>query len=339
MTEPHNSLLNSPRSLSNVEKYLPYIYPLVMPILTLFAYKIPVHSLQEALRYWLFTGFLQSLLLWVVKKAVYSTAYHQIIRWLIVAFVCFCMIVIYLYLEYNFVHFTEGFANPNPWIPTVRYSINIPIFIALLESFKSFNERSRFHADNIALHNENAKAQFNQLLQQINPHFLFNSLTTLQSMMWSKDARTEEFIIKLKEVYQQTLRKEKGTVTLKEELDFFNAYMYLMRLRQEEAIFVEITISDASLMYSIPTFTLQLLAENCIKHNIVSKAEPLYIRLYQKDPKSLTISNNYQPKEVKSESFGIGLDNLKKRYALAGIERGVEIKQEGTIYETTIQLF
>jgi two-component system, LytTR family, sensor kinase len=331
-------VLHHKHSLSNAEKYLPYIYPVFMPILTLFAYKIPVHSLQEALKYWLFTGFLQFMMFWVVKKAVYSTAYYQVIRWLIAAFVCFSLIVFYLFLEYNFVHFTEGFANPNPWIPTVRYSINIPIFIALLESFKSFNERSRFNADNISLQNENTKAQFNQLLQQINPHFLFNSLTTLQAMMRSKDARTEEFIIKLKDVYQQTLRKEKGTVTLKEELEFFNAYMYLMRLRQEEAIFLEIQVSDDALAYHLPTFTLQLLAENCIKHNIVSKAEPLYIRLYQKDAKSLTISNNYQPKPIKSESFGIGLDNLKKRYSLAGIEQGVAIKQEGTIYETTIKL-
>jgi two-component system, LytTR family, sensor kinase len=331
-------VLHRKPSLSNAETYLPYIYPIFMPILTLVAYKIPVHSVQEGLRYWLFTGFLQFMLFWVVKKAVYSTAYYQVIRWLIAAFVCFCMIFIYLYLEYNFVHFTEGFANPNKWIPTVRYSINIPIFIALLESFKSFNERSRFNADNISLQNENTKAQFNQLLQQINPHFLFNSLTTLQAMMWSKDARTEEFIIKLKDVYQQTLRKEKGIVTLKEELDFFNAYMYLMRLRQEEAIFLETQVSDAALAYHLPTFTLQLLAENCIKHNIVSKEQPLYIRLYQKDPKSLTVSNNYQPKEVKVESFGIGLDNLKKRYALAGIEQGVEIKQDDVLYEITIKL-
>ena len=331
--------LNSNRSLSNAEKYLPYIYPLFIPLVTLNSFKIPVHSVQEVLRYWLFTGLIQFLMFWVVRKAVYSTAYNQVIRWLITAFICSCIIIFYLFLEYNFVHFTEGFANPSPWIPAVRYFLNIPIFIALLESFKSFNERSKINRDNIALQSENTKAQFNQLLQQINPHFLFNSLTTLQAMVVSKDARTEEFITKLEDIYQQTLKKEKGTVSLKEELDFFNAYMYLMRLRQEKSIFLEVTVSDESLSYHIPTFTLQLLAENCIKHNIVSKEEPLHIRVYQKDPKSITVANNYQPKEVKIESFGIGIENLKKRYALAGIEQGVEIKQNETIYETTIKLF
>jgi two-component system, LytTR family, sensor kinase len=331
--------INSKRTLSNAEKYLPFIYPVLMPIFTLFSFKVPVHSVQEVLRYWLFTGFMQCIALLVVRKAVYSIAYNKVIRWLIAAFVGGSFIAFYQFLDYNFVHFTEGFANPNRWITVIRSSMNIPLLIAILESVKSFNDRLKFNADNINLQKENLKAQFNQLLLQINPHFLFNSLTTLQAMVRSKDARTEEFIIKLKEVYQQTLKKEKGTVTLKEELDFFNAYMYLMNLRQEKSIFLEVAVADESLSYLIPTFSMQLLAENCIKHNILSEAKPLYIRVYQKDTKSITVANNYQPKEIKFESFGIGIDNLKKRYALAGIENGVEIKQDETSYETTIKLF
>ena len=127
-------------------------------------------------------------------------------------------------------------------------------------------------------------------------------------------------------------------MTLQEELDFFKAYMYLMTLRQENSIFLDVVIADESLSYNIPTFTMQLLAENCIKHNVVSEAKPLYIRVYQKDPKSLTVSNNYQPKQVKIESFGIGIENLKKRYALTGIEQGVIIEQDEKTYETTIKL-
>lgn len=157
-------------------------------------------------------------------------------------------------------------------------------------------------------------------------------------MVRSKDTRTEEFIVKLKEVYQQTLRKEKGTVMLKEELDFFNAYMYLIALRHGQTVVLDMSISDQSLSYSIPTYTLQLLAENCIKHNIASEAKPLLMRLYQKDPKSITVANNYQPKGMKAESFGIGIKNLKQRYALAGIENGVLIKQDENIYETTVKL-
>ncbi len=324
--------------LSNLEKYLPFLYPLLMPIITLFAFKIPFQTFENALWYWLFTGFIDFIILVLVQKAVYSTAYSKTIRWLIVCVIGWLFILVYLFLEYNIFHFTAAFRQPNTWFTALKTSLNIPILIALIESIKSAAERKRIHIDNIALENENAKAQFNLLLQQINPHFLFNCLTVLQAMARKKDVRTEEFIVKLGDVYRQTLKTDKGMVTLKEELDFFNAYMYLMTLRQEEAIFVEVQVSDESLAYRLPAFSLQLLAENCIKHNIVSEAKPLYVRLYQKDPKTLTISNNYQPKTVKSESFNIGIKNLKKRYALEGIAEGVQIEQNEKIYSTTIKL-
>jgi two-component system, LytTR family, sensor kinase len=66
----------------------------------------------------------------------------------------------------------------------------------------------------------------------------------------------------------------------------------------------------------LPVFSLQLLGENCIKHNTFSKTQPLYIQLYQKDAKSITIANNYQPKAIITESFGVGIENLKMRYAI-----------------------
>lgn len=324
---------------SNPSTYLPFLYPVLMPILTLYSFKIPFRTFEDALRYWLFTGFLQLILLLVIRKEVYSSAYNKGIRWLKAAGICILIILTYVFLEHNFFHFTTNFTHPNKWIPAIRYSINIPILIALFESIKSAEERKRIIIDNITLENENAKAQLNLLLQQINPHFLFNSLTVLQAMVRAKDTRTEAFIVKLGDVFQKTLKTDKETVTLKEELDFFNAYMYLMSLRQENSIFVDVQVPNESLTKKLPAFSLQLLAENCIKHNIVSEAKPLYVRLYQKDLNTLTISNNYQPKAVQSESFGIGIKNLKKRYALKGIEQGVRIEQHETDYSTTIKLF
>lgn len=327
------------RMLLYIEKHWLFAYPILMPLVTINSYKIPTNSPQDVVRYCLFTGFMQLMILLIVRKAVYSTAYNKVIRWLLAALVSACVIFILVYIEYNFLHFTKNFANPNPWILRARLCMNIVFLIPIIEGIKSFQERSRFKADNIRLQNENVKAQFSLLLQQINPHFLFNSLTTLQAMIRAKDPQTEEFIVKLKEVYQQTLKNEKGTVTVKEELAFFNSYMYLIRLRQGRAVFLEVTIAAESLSYHIPTYTLQLLAENCIKHNITSEAKPLYMRLYQKDPKSITVANNYQPKNVAVESFGIGIDNLKKRYKLAGVAQGVLIQQDGITYETTIKLF
>lgn len=320
-------------------KYLPLLYPLIVPFITLFSYKIPFQTLDDAFRYWFVTMSMQMTSLLLVRKAVYATAYNKWVRWFIVVVVCVTIILTFLFLEYHFFHITTRFNHLNKWwIPAFRYVMNIPIFIALWESIKAAEERKKIVIDNVALENENAKAQLDILLQEINPHFLFNCLTVLQAMVRSKDTRTEAFILKLGEVFQKTLKTDTGMVTLKEELDFFNAYMYLMTLRQEEAIFVKIEILENPMQYYLPAFSLQLLAENCIKHNIVSAAKPLYIHLYQKEPNTLTISNNYQPKSVKSESFGIGIQNLKKRYALEGIKQGVKIEQTATNYSTTIKL-
>jgi sensor histidine kinase YesM len=334
---PDTSLRN--HFSSNTEMYLPYLYPVLMPILTQFATRVPIQSFQDALTYCFFTGFLQLVLLVLIQKIIYSGIYNQPIRWFIAFIVGGIALSIYMFLEFNVFHFTARLAYTNKWTPIPRYMLNIPILIAIIESIKSATERKNIIVKNIMLENENAKAQLHLLLQQINPHFLFNCLTVLQAMSRSKDARTEEFIVKMGSIYRQTLETEKGTVTLQEELDFFNAYMYLMGLRQENTIFVDVKVSDKSLAYHLPSFALQLLGENCMKHNIASKAKPLYLTVYQKDAKSLTVSNNYQPKTQKGESFGIGITNLKQRYALEGIKQGVLIEQNETIYSTTIKLF
>ncbi len=325
--------------LANTELYLPYIYPILMPLLVMYSSVARVLIGKDAVIFWLFTGFLQLILLVFIQKILYLKAYKKTTKWLIATLVGIFIIYFYLFLDNNLLNIMSRYTFASKQIHIIRYSLNIPLLIALVEAFKSAAERKRLIINNIMLENENAQAQLNLLLQQVNPHFLFNCLTVLQAMARSKDTRTEDFIVKLGDVYQKTLKTDKGTVTLKEELDFFNSYMYLMNLRQENAIFADVQISDEALGYRLPCFSLQLLAENCIKHNVVSQAKPLTIRLYQTDAKTLTISNNYQPKAVKSESFGIGIQNLKKRYALEGIKQGIQIEQNEITYSTTIKLF
>lgn len=327
------------RFLSTPEWFLPYFYPLLMPFLTLQASNVPTQSFQDSLTHYFFAGILQLLLLISIQKVLYSGFYNHVVRWGIAFLIGVVILAIYLFLEFYVFNFTSRLAYSDKWIPLPRYFLNIPIIIALVEGIKSAAERKRLVISNLMLENENAQAQLNLLLQQINPHFLFNCLSVLQSMTRSKDPRTETFVVKLAEVYQQTIKTDKGMVTLQEELDFFNAYMYLMCLRQENAIFVKTNVAIEALNLRLPVFSLQLLAENCIKHNIVSVSKPLTIHLYQKDIKSLTISNNIQPKTQKKESFGIGINNLKKRYALEGVNKGVQIENDEITYSTTIKLF
>lgn len=333
-----NYIDNRPVVVTDREKYLPFLYPLFMPALVLVASQIPVNSFLDALKNCLSLACLHSLLILLFQKILYANTYKQGVKLLIAAVLGSIIVISYLFLEYNFFNLAAHPKDPDKWLFPLRTMMNVPLLIALIGGIKSAADRKRLLIDNKKLENENAQAQLNVLIQRVSPHFLFNSLSVLQSMVRSKDARTETFVTTLADVYRQTLKKDKGMVTLQEELDFFNDYLFLMGLRQENALFVEVNIAEASLNYRLPIFALQLLAENCIKHNIVSVSKPLTIRLYQNDLKSVTISNNMQTRTHKNESFGIGIDNLKKRYALEGFEQGVLIENDEKTYTTTIKL-
>jgi two-component system, LytTR family, sensor kinase len=242
-------------------------------------------------------------------------------------------------LDYYVLHLMLRFTGFSPPIFGLRIFTTTFISSFIIEAIKWTKAREQSKIENLMLQTENIETQFNLLIQQVNPDFLFHSLTTLQTMVRTNDPQGDDYILKLADVYRQTLKKERSAVSLQEELAFLKSYLFLMMYGQEEAITIDINVSDASSGYHLPVFSLQLLGENCIKHNVFSRAQPLHIHLFQKDPQSITIANNYQPKAFPSESFGVGIENLKMRYALAGIEDAVCIEQNDTTYSTTIKLF
>jgi len=159
-----------------------------------------------------------------------------------------------------------------------------------------------------------AEAQFEALRNQINPHFLFNCFNVLSSLVY-KDADTSaKFIGQLSNVYRYLLyNQDKKVVTLKEELEFLESYLFLLKIRFGENLVVLNNITCDTDKYYVPPVVLQMLIENAIKHNVVSKKSPLEIML-KSENSSLTVSNNLQEKEVKEESTYIGLKNIKSRY-------------------------
>ena len=174
---------------------------------------------------------------------------------------------------------------------------------------------------------ENIEAKFELLEKQVNPEFLFYCLTTLKTMARSNDPQIETYILKLADVYRRILKQQTNAVSLREELSFLQMYMFLMRYRREKAISFEVNVFDESLYYDLPIFSLQLLGDNCIKHNEFSEINPLHILVFQKDGQSITITNNYQ-RRVVPKSFGIDMEHLEMRYALEGIDNGVFIEKE-----------
>lgn len=181
-------------------------------------------------------------------------------------------------------------------------------------------ERTRAH---------NLSAQYELLKQQVNPHFLFNSLNTLKYMVESSDKHSVEFILKLSDFYRFTLESRKlDLIALEEELEILDAYMYLQKARFEEGISLSNEIDKKHYKSYIPPFTLQLLIENSIKHNVISLDRPLKIHLYSEGD-FIVVSNNLQAKKVAEVSTGIGLENINQRYAhLAGKEVTITVSQE-----------
>ncbi|MBB4802690.1 LytS/YehU family sensor histidine kinase [Flavobacterium nitrogenifigens] len=183
----------------------------------------------------------------------------------------------------------------------------------------------------------NLGAQYELLKQQINPHFLFNSLNTLKSMVDMNDENSSDFILKLSDFYRFTLESRKlDLIPLREEIQILDSYVYLLKARFEDGFVLENEIDEKQYESVIPPFALQLLIENCIKHNVVSLNKPLKIRLYsEKD--FLVIENPIQLKRGAIVSTGVGLDNINQRF-MHLVHKEIEIDKNETTFKVKIPL-
>jgi two-component system LytT family sensor kinase len=193
---------------------------------------------------------------------------------------------------------------------------------------------------NIALErttSDNLAAQYELLKQQINPHFLFNSLNTLKAMVETNDEHSVDFILKLSNFYRFTLESRKlDLVHLSEELEIVEAYNFLLKARFEDGFTFTNTIGAEYMGTLIPPFTLQLLIENCIKHNVVSLDRPLHIQLYTEGEK-IVVENRLQPKITSESSTGVGLKNINLRYSHL-LDRHIEIIDQDNTFKVKLPL-
>ncbi|MEI9917633.1 MAG: histidine kinase [Bacteroidota bacterium] len=227
----------------------------------------------------------------------------------------------------------------------VAFSLLIGVGLLTLLALTLYQRNKQRKRFNKVLQNENEKlkvemlvAQLNQLKDQINPHFLFNSLATLQSMAQENDPNTGLFVQKLSEVYRYILQTNSDSlVSLKDELKVAEAYMFMLNARFENALMMSVNISDELLSKKIPPFSLQLLVENAIKHNSATLNNPLRIEIIGKSYEVI-VRNNIQPKRSTVESTKIGLANLQKRFALLG-SMSVSIEHRAADFTVRLPLF
>ena len=172
------------------------------------------------------------------------------------------------------------------------------------------------YLENEALRTESLRHQYESLKSQLNPHMLFNSLNTLQSLIRESPPKALDYTQELSQVLRYTLRdNDRQSVTLAEEMQFARAYIYLMKMRYEENLVFRIAIDERMNGLLLPPMSVQLLIENAIKHNEISNRNPLTITI-RTEQEALLVCNPIQPKRVAPAGPGIGLDNLAKRYRL-----------------------
>jgi len=194
--------------------------------------------------------------------------------------------------------------------------------------FYSYNQYAVVQIESVRIKRDQLRLQFEALRSQLTPHYLFNSLNTISSLVFRDIRLTEEFIRRLAQTYQYILaNNQSNLVKLKDELDFLDAYNFLLRVRFENAYQFSQTIKAEVQDSWIPPLSLQMLVENAVKHNTMSEDVPLHVEIYQEQEDYITVRNNFIGKPffininnnlvrnpTGSTSLKIGLENIKKRF-------------------------
>lgn len=187
------------------------------------------------------------------------------------------------------------------------------LFFHALQFYKIYQENKVTQQKIIA---GTANAKFESLKNQIDPHFLFNSLNVLSSLIEENPDNAQRFTTSLSKIYRYVLeQRDKELVSVEDELSFAKTYMNLLKMRFENSLFYELPTIGVNPDAKVVPLSLQLLLENTVKHNVVSEQKPLHIRIFI-DKDYLAIQNDYQKKEVLQDRKGVGLQNIVDRYSI-----------------------
>ena len=199
------------------------------------------------------------------------------------------------------------------------------------------------HQDELArqmedLRREMLASQYASLKNQISPHFLFNSLNTLTSLMYEDRDLASDFVTRLASSYRYILdNREQDLVSLEKELGFLDAFVFMMNVRHKEAVIIQIDVDVEPKEFLIPTLALQMLVENALKHNYYSREKPLKIQISTIEDKALAIKNNLRRRQLNEETTKLGLRNIKKRYSYY-TNKQVLVREEVDHFEVIIPL-
>ena len=182
------------------------------------------------------------------------------------------------------------------------------------------------------------QGEFDMLKSQVNPHFLFNCFNTLSSLITEDKHKAEIFLNELSKVYRYLLRNnEDGMSTLKNEIQFIRSYFELLKTRHGDAVQLQLDIDSRYDDYYLPSLSLQMLVENAVKHNSLSKNYPLHIEVFTTVGNKLIVNNNIQQRTQKAPSGKVGLNNIRQKYELLN-QPGFLVMNDGKNFTAVLPL-
>lgn len=215
--------------------------------------------------------------------------------------------------------------------------LEICFCILIAELYRLFRKNQEERLWNEMLLKANAEATFEVLKNQVNPHFLFNSLNTINAMIDKDVLAAKKFVTNMSQVYRHILNSSgRPVITLAEEMEFTAAYIDMLLERHSKCLFIEMQVPDKSKALFLPPVSLQLLIENAVKHNVVSVNSSLKIAVAEKDG-CIVVSNQVNERKVKSASTGTGLWNLDQRYRHL-CESAIAISNKDGVFAVSLPL-
>jgi sensor histidine kinase YesM len=198
------------------------------------------------------------------------------------------------------------------------------------------NQKNRLEIQSLKI--ENLQRQFDALKNQVSPHFLFNSLSSLKTLIYESPEVAQEYLNHLSSVLRYTLQaNENRLVSLNDELQFVESYFFLIKLRFTKNITMVQSISNELLGYKVPPLALQILMENAVRHNEISKRNPLEISIATTQNQTLIVINTINKKFTPEPGAGVGLVNLSNQYRILG-DRDISIRKEDQNFIVEIPL-
>ncbi len=292
----------------------------------------------------LFITFLVALLMFTLNFFILLPVQkHErlhILRIFLSVILTFSSVTILNHLFYS----VKEILDPQPWVRGHREEFDIRnFFVSALVIGSVLIIRLIFQKQTVTLENETLRrealqSQFESLKNQLSPHFLFNSLTALKILIKEAPDIAQNYVNSLSKALRYTLQSnEKRLVTLKEEMDFMESYLFLIKMRFDTNLTVQTHIPESHLLFKIPPLTIQTLVENAIKHNEISRKNPLTISIQVTPEDTLKVINPIQMKLTPQDGTGIGLSNLSKQFMLL-IGREITISRENNHFKVEVPL-